>query len=106
MLKIDNQFLIDLGLGDLPQSDKASLLQQIYETLQQRVGEELAAKMSEEQLEAFEVFVDDNDQAGAQKWLETNFPNYKDVVAAELNKLKDEIKVQSGEIKNSVSDPK
>jgi hypothetical protein len=31
----------------------------------------------------------------ALKWLETNFPNYKDVVANELQKLKDEIKLQS-----------
>jgi alpha-L-fucosidase len=28
----------------------------------------------------------------ALKWLETNFPNYKQVVAEELDKLKDEIR--------------
>ena len=34
----------------------------------------------------------------ALKWLETNFPDYKKVVAEELNKLKDEIKQSAPQI--------
>jgi hypothetical protein len=36
--------------------------------------------------------------AGALKWLETNFPDYKQVVAAELDKLKAEIKATAPQI--------
>lgn len=35
---------------------------------------------------------------GALSWLETNFPDYKQVVASELEKLKAEIKQDSGKI--------
>jgi hypothetical protein len=51
----------------------------------------LAEQMSEQQLSDFEKFIDSNDESGALKWLETNFPNYKQVVADELEKLKSEI---------------
>ena len=57
-----------------------------------RVGIKLASKMSDAQLDEFESYINKNDQKGALTWLETNFPNYKDVVAEELNKLKKEIK--------------
>ncbi len=92
MLKIDNQMLVDLGLGDMPEDDKKVLLAHIYEQLEINVGKTLASKMSDEQLDEFEAFVDSNDEEGALKWLQANFPNYKDVVAEELGKLKKEVK--------------
>ena len=49
-------------------------------------------------VDEFEQFIDSNDEAGALKWLESNFPNYKDVVAEELEKLKNEIKKDASTI--------
>jgi hypothetical protein len=92
MLKIDNQMLVDLGLGDMPDDEKKALLAHIYEQLEINVGKTLASKMSAEQLDEFEAFVDSNDEEGALKWLQANFPNYKDIVADELEKLKKEVK--------------
>ena len=91
MFKLDNEFLTSLGLGGLPVDEKNKLLQMIYERLEMNVGMRLAEKMTEQQLDEFEAFIDQNDEAGALKWLETNFPNYKDVVAEELEKLKVEV---------------
>ena len=54
--------------------------------------------MTNAQLDEFETFIDANDEAGALKWLETNFPNYKQVVADELEKLKAEIKASAPQI--------
>ena len=98
MLKIDENLLKDLGLASLPPDEKNQMLAQIYETLEMRVGMTLAKQMSDEQLKEFEKFVDANDEAGALKWLETNYPNYKQVVHAELEKLKEEIKQSAGKI--------
>ena len=92
MFKLDDNFLIELGLGGLPPAEKNKMLAHIYETLEMRVGMRLAEKMTNEQLDEFESFINNNDEAGALKWLETNFPNYKQVVAEELEKLKGEIK--------------
>lgn len=98
MLKIDDNLLQELGLHTLPVDERNKLLSQIYETLELRVGMKLAENMSDEQLDEFEKFIDTNDEAGALKWLESNFPNYKQVVADELEKLKVEIKKDADKI--------
>lgn len=98
MFKLDDNLLQELGLGTLPPEDKKVMLGHIYETLEMRVGMTLAQQMTNEQLDEFESFIDSNDEAGALKWLETNFPDYKKVVAGELDKLKAEIKATAPQI--------
>lgn len=90
-LRIDNNLLGELGLAGLPAEEKAGFLKHIYETLEMRVGMRLADQMTNEQLDEFETFYNAKDDAGAFRWLETNFPNYKDIVAEEFQKLKSEI---------------
>lgn len=98
MFKLDNNFLIELGLGALPADEKNKMLAHIYETLEMRVGMKLAEQMSDAQLDEFEGYINRNDEAGALNWLESNFPNYKQVVADELERLKNEIKAVAPQI--------
>ncbi len=91
MLKIDNNLLIEIGLGGLPDAEKSTFLKHVYETLEMRVGVRLADQMSNDQLDEFERYFEAKDDAGAFKWLETNFPNYKDIVQEEFDKLKAEV---------------
>jgi hypothetical protein len=98
MFQLDDNLLRELGLGELPASEKNKMLAHIYETLELRVGMNLADQMTDAQLDEFEGFIDRNDDKGALHWLETNFPNYKQVVADELAKLKNEIKAQAPQI--------
>lgn len=102
MLRIDDSLLKDLGLADLPEEERKRLLSQFHEMLEMRVGIRLAKQMTDEQLDEFEVFIDTNDQAGALKWLETNFPDYKKVVAEEFDLLKKEIQENSDTIRQTV----
>lgn len=95
MFQLDDNLLQELGLGSLPAAEKNKMLAHIYETLELRVGMHLAEQMTDEQLDEFEAFIDKNDEAGALNWLETNFPEYKKVVAQQLEKLKAEIKAQA-----------
>ena len=95
MFQLDDNLLRELGLGDLPAAEKNKMLAHIYETLELRVGMKLAEQMTDAQLDEFEAFIDKNDEPGALHWLETNFPDYKKVVADELEKLKAEIKSQA-----------
>jgi len=92
MIKLDDNLLQELGLAALHPEEKKKMLAHIYETLEMRVGMELAKQMTDAQLNEFEEFINRNDEAGALRWLETNFPNYKEVVAAEFEKLKMEIR--------------
>lgn len=98
MFKLDNALLEELGLGGLPAEEKNRMLAHIYETLEMRVGMKLAEQMTNEQLDEFEGYIDRNDEPGALKWLETNFPNYKDVVAEQLEKLKGEVRTAAPQI--------
>lgn len=105
MLKLDNDLLQEIGLGGLPEDQKKAMLQHIYETLELRVGTQLANQMTDKQLEEFERFIDqggDQDQAEALKWLETNLPNYKQVVNDVFEALKVEIKQMAPQIMASV----
>ena len=105
MIRIDENLLVELGLGGLPAQEKQPFLKHIYETLEMRVGMKLAEQMTESQLDEFEAFIDTNDEAGALKWLESNFPNYKQVVVDELEKLKVEIKQQAPSILATYDNP-
>lgn len=100
-LKLDDNFLKDLGLDGLPDEQKQAFLQHVLETLELRVGTKLSEGLSDAQLEDFEKLtplpedqpeVAQHKQGLALKWLETNRPDYKQVVADELAKLKEEIK--------------
>ncbi len=101
MLKLDNNLLQELGLGGLPDDQKKAMLQHIYETLELRVGTQLANQMTDRQLEEFERFIDsggDANQEQALHWLETNLPNYKQVVNDVFEALKTEIKQMAPQI--------
>lgn len=129
MFQLDDKFLTDVGLGDLPEDQKQAFLQHLYSELELRVGTKLSEGMNDEQLAQFEAFVDQDEQKvvawferylpnyaeaadfqslkasapadvspivllseyGSLKWLEINRPDYKQVVAAELDALKAEI---------------
>lgn len=101
MLKLDNNLLDELGLGNLPEDQKRAMLQHIYDTLELRVGTNLANQMTDQQLEEFEKFIDDGgdaNQAQALQWLETNLPNYKQVVNEVFEALKAEVKQMAPQI--------
>lgn len=126
MFQLDDKFLQDVGLADLPEDQKQAFLQHIYGELELRVGTKLSEGLSDDQLAQFEAFVDRNEQKvtawfekflpgyekaadfqqlkasapadveplvllseyGSLKWLEMNRPDYKQVVAQELEALK------------------
>jgi len=91
MIKLDDDLLKELGLDALPKEEKAAFLRHMYETLEMRVGTRLAERMNDQQMAEFEQFINTGDEQGAFKWLEANFPNYKEVVAEEFDKLKGEV---------------
>ena len=103
MIKLDDNLLAELGLQSLPPEEKKNLLRHIYETLEMRVGTTLSQQMTDAQLDEFESFINANDEAGALRWLETNFPNYKDVVAQEFEKLKQEVRQSAPQILANVA---
>ena len=76
MFQLDDKFLEDVGMADLPSDQKDAFLQHIYATLQERVGIKLSDGLSDAQLEEFEQIID-KDDVKLTSWLTLNAPNYQ-----------------------------
>lgn len=75
MFQLDDKFLADVGLQDLPEDQKKAFLQHIYDELELRVGTKLSDGMSDEQLEEFESIIDRKDDV-VTAWLAQHAPDY------------------------------
>lgn len=75
MFQLDDQFLQDIGLADLPEEQKKPFLQHVYDQLEYRVGVRLSEGMSDEQLEEFEAIIDRKPDV-IDGWVAQNAPNF------------------------------
>jgi hypothetical protein len=89
MFQLDEQFLNDIGLADLPEDQRKPFLQHVYDQLEYRVGVRLSEGMSDSQLEEFEAIIDKNEEV-VNTWVANYAPNYAE--DAVFNK----IQVESG----------
>lgn len=76
MFQLDDKFLEDIGLSNLPDEQKQAFLQHIYEELELRVGTKLSDGLSDVQLEEFEKIID-KDEAAITAWVSAHAPDYK-----------------------------
>ena len=60
-MKLDDNFLADVGLQGMPEEQKKAFLEQAQEELEIRVGEKMSEGMSQAQIEEFEGIMQ-NDQ--------------------------------------------
>lgn len=98
-IDLGDDFLRDLRLDGLSDEQKNNFLHHMLEVLQVRVGAVLAESLTDEQAEDF-AKLDEYDHHAAWNWLEQNCPQYKNVVAIELEKLKQELMRDSQKILN------
>lgn len=68
MFQLDDQFLLDIGLADLPDEQKKPFLQHVYDQLEYRVGVRLSEGMSDDQLEEFEAIIDKKQEV-VEAWI-------------------------------------
>ena len=76
MFQLDDKFLEDLGLGELPVEQRKAFLEHVYSQLELRVGTRLSEGLSEAQLSEFESFVD-KDKEKVEAWVAANAPDYQ-----------------------------
>lgn len=75
MFQLDDKFLQELGLDQLPEEQKQAFLEQVYSSLEERVGVRLSEGLTDAQLEEFEGIID-RDQTKVSAWLSQHAPNY------------------------------
>jgi hypothetical protein len=76
MFQLDDTFLVDVGLADLPEAEKQPFLQHIYQELELRVGTRLSDGMSDAHLAEFEAIIDKKMDI-VIAWLTQFAPNYR-----------------------------
>lgn len=76
MFQLDDKFLQDLGLDQLPPEQKQAFLEHIYSELELRVGTRLSEGLSDAQMTEFESFID-RDQQKVQAWITAHTPDYQ-----------------------------
>lgn len=75
MFQLDDKFLQDVGLAQLPADQKQAFLEQVYASLEERVGVRLSEGLSDAQLEEFEGIID-RKQEKIDAWLAVYAPQY------------------------------
>lgn len=98
MHKIDVQWLTKLcvDFSYLAAEDKETLVNKVLAELEIRVGNTLAEKLSDEQVEEFEKVMNNDDDA--LTWLTENYPDYPIVVEDEAKRLGEEITRSSDKV--------
>lgn len=77
------------GASELDETVLRDLEKTIYDELEWRVGSDLAARCTEQQLDEFEALIDVDDDEGIHRFMTTNLPDYRDVVDRHLTRLID-----------------
>jgi hypothetical protein len=76
MFQLDDTFLNDVGLANLPDDQKQPFLQHVYDELELRVGTRLSDGMSDAQLQEFESIIDRKMEI-VDSWLGQHFPDFQ-----------------------------
>ncbi len=75
MFTLDDSFLADVGLADLPETQRKPFLQHVYEEIELRTGTAISDGMSDAQLEEYEKIIDRDFQAIAM-WIDETVPDF------------------------------
>lgn len=84
-----------LGIEDLSKDSQDKILLRVFKTVDIKVGIVLAKNLSDDKLVEFQNIVDKSDQAATETWLAANYPDYKELVEAELEAAISDIKQMS-----------
>lgn len=91
MIRVDDDFMREVGLDGMPVEEKAAFMQDAEEELEVRIGQKIGEMLTEAQLGEFEVMTD---AVMAAEWLEENVPNYREIAEGIFAEFKAEIKAE------------
>lgn len=87
-MQIDDEFMEEVGLGAMPEAEKQAFMKHAEEELEVRVGQGVGAGLTDEQMREFDQ-IEDLDEA--MRWLDSNAPDFREVVAQIYEAFKQEI---------------
>ncbi len=87
-MRIDENFMNEVGLEDMPSDQKQAFMAHAEEELEIRVGQGIGVGLTDEQMDEFERI---DDLAVAADWLEKNVPDYRSVIERIYENFKQEL---------------
>lgn len=93
MINIDYNFLDELGLGAVDSQEKDLMIADIKAALQSRLGEAVEQKLDDQKAEELANLSEEKPET-VEAWLQTNLPDYQQIIEQEIQKIKTEIKPQ------------
>lgn len=94
-MKFNDEFLAEVGLSAMPESQKQDFLNYVQRELEVRIGERISRGLTEEQLNEFDAITDSGEAA---KWLEKNRPDYREIVTRTIAEMKEEIRANRSKL--------
>lgn len=87
-MQIDEQFMTEVGLGQMPAAEKRAFMDHATEELEVRVGQKIGSQLSPSQINDFNRAA----EAGTLgAWLERHIPDYRAQVKAVFQEFKREL---------------
>ena len=93
MIRVDDDFMREVGLENMPAEEKAEFMRDAEEELEVRIGQTIGEKMTNEQIEEFELMTD---AVMAAEWLDENVPDYREMTEKVFADFKAEIRAEQG----------
>lgn len=84
----NTEFLTAIGINDAPEDVKAKLIAGIEHLAEERLIIKVSERITEEQAEEFSKITDERQAAD---WLNTNVPDFPDIVTEVFAEIKNEI---------------
>ncbi len=94
-MRIDEQFMREVGLDQMPAAEKQAFMAHAQEELEVRVGQNIGAYLTDEQVEEFEQITEPTQAA---VWLEQYVPNFREVVSMIFQSFKEELRAERQKI--------
>lgn len=98
LMDFDDKFFDQVGLSRMKAEDRPAFAKYIRERLEIRIGSRFTRQMTEQQVDELNKILDNPDKQVVSDWLSSNIPNYRNVVADEVARLKAEIRANAAAI--------
>ena len=87
-MKINEYYLASIGIRFKTKEETQAFAEIVQSELEIRIGSVMASRLSDEQLDEFDLYIDQSD---AGEWLEENCPDYRDIVDNEFERMEEEL---------------
>ena len=87
-MKINEHYLSSIGIRFKTKEETQAFAEIVQSELEIRIGTKIASRLSDEQLDEFDMCIESDD---AREWLEENCPDFRDIVDNETERMEEEL---------------